>query len=83
MSDFLLWQMVNQKAMGLKGNIIVALEAYIRRTGKYANVVGVNQADLGDEKIECVGIEVQVDEKVLPGTLLIGRKNQEGLKEKK
>jgi len=72
-NHFLLWQMVNQKAMGLKGNIIVALDVYTRRTGLYADLVQVNAADLGDEEIECVGFEIQASTKVLPGTLFVGR----------
>ena len=75
-NKFLLWQMVNQKAMGLKGNIIVALEAYTRRTGLYADLVQVNNADLGNEEIDCVGFEIQAVKTVLPGTLFVGRKNQ-------
>jgi len=76
--QFLLWQMINQQAMGLKGNILLALDAYARRTGLDANVVEVNEADLNGEAIECIGFEVKAVKTVLPGTLLVGRNNQEG-----
>ncbi|PKN97977.1 MAG: hypothetical protein CVU42_13725 [Chloroflexi bacterium HGW-Chloroflexi-4] len=71
-NGFTLWQMDN-KALGLKGNIIVALDAYTRRTGLVANVVEVNAADLGEETIECVGFEIKAVKTVLPGTLMVGR----------
>lgn len=72
-NDFTLWQMVNQKAMGLKGNILIAMECYTRRTGKYANLVEVNEADLNGEAIDCIGFEIKAVNTVLPGTLMVGR----------
>ena len=72
-NEFILWEMVNQQAMGLKGNIIVALDAYTRRTRLDANLVEVNEADLNGEAIECIGFEVKAVKTVLPGTLLVGR----------
>jgi hypothetical protein len=73
-NKFLMWEMVNQKAMGLKGNILLAMEVYARKRGQEANLVEVNAEDLGDQVFECVGFEVKAVKTVLKGTLLVGRR---------
>lgn len=75
-NDYLLWQMTNRNAMGLKGNIALALEVYARKRGEDANLVEINAEDLGDQVFETDGISINTSIMVQKGTLFVGRKNQ-------
>jgi len=74
-NEFELWQM--DAKIGLEGNVFRAMEVYARKFGQQADLVFANPIDLLGKKLDCVGFEVQAMTNVQPGTLWVGRKDNE------
>jgi hypothetical protein len=71
--EFLLWQM--EPGIGLYANIIKSFASYETKSGQKADLVFVNPVEVLDSDV--IGFEIQRMKNVQPGTLWVGRKNND------